>query len=300
MKSLIKSEQLFSQREIKTNIGRVIQFPIFRILIAFSFIAVVLLLHNFLYDQVISSINTEIGYYVRLAEVILIIVLLFLAYKLYAKYIESRRAFELSFNKALPEIGSGLIIGGGLIIFLVAILYFSGFYEVQGTNSSGILFNRLFRYSFGSVVEEFLFTIIIFRLVEELIGSLPALIFSSLLFGFAHFFNENATVWSSMSIALSNPLIIAPFIVTRRIWMPWALHFSWNYFQAGVFNMPNSGIDQGGFLQSTVNGPEWLTGGFFGIEASYLAVALNLIIGLLILHKAIKNGQWLRPQWMRN
>ncbi len=300
MESLIKSHQLFSQKEAKTIAGKIIQFPLVRIIIALAFLIVVLLLHNLAYDKFIFNLSDDVGYYVRKIETILNIVLLFLVYRLYVKFIEQRRAFEISGKKAISEIGMGFLLGGGLIIFLVSMLYFFGFYEIQGTNSPEILLSKVFRYSIGSLIEEFIFTIIIFRLFEEFIGSLPALILSSLFFGFAHYFNDNASVWSSIAIALSNPLILAPFILTRRIWMPWALHFSWNYFQTGVFNMPNSGQVQGGFLQSTVNGPEWLTGGFFGIEASYVAVALNFILGLLILYIAIKNGQWLKPRWMRN
>ena len=300
MESLIKTNQLFSQKKSNTIAGKIIQFPLVRIIIALAFLIVVLLLHNLAYDKFIFNLSDDVGYYVRKIETILNIILLFWVYKLYVKFIEQRKAFEISGKKALNEVGLGFLLGGGLILFMVSILYFFGFYEIQGTNSPEILLNRIFRYSIGSLIEEFIFTIILFRLFEAFIGSLPALILSSLFFGFAHYFNDNATVWSSLAIALSNPLIIAPFILTRRIWMPWALHFSWNYFQAGIFNMPNSGQVQGGFLQSTVNGPEWLTGGFFGIEASYVSVGLNFIIGLLFIRMAIRNGQWLKPRWMRN
>ena len=52
--------------------------------------------------------------------------------------------------------------------------------------------------------------------------------------------------------------------------MSWAVHFSWNYMQTGVFGMNNSGLAQGGFITPLLSGPDWLTGGAFGLEGSWV------------------------------
>ena len=73
--------------------------------------------------------------------------------------------------------------------------------------------------------------------------------------------------------------------------MGWAVHFSWNFFQAGVFGMNNSGMDQDGLINPIISGPNWLTGGDFGIEASMLGLVVNLIVGGSILLYAFKSKQ---------
>ena len=81
--------------------------------------------------------------------------------------------------------------------------------------------------------------------------------------------------------------------------MVWALHFSWNFFQAAILGISNSGMAQEGFLTPVLTGPEWFTGGNYGIEASYVSVSLNIIAGAIILWKAVKSGQMIKPSWKR-
>jgi len=62
--------------------------------------------------------------------------------------------------------------------------------------------------------------------------------------------------------------------------------------------MPNSGIDQfPSFLQPNVNGPEWITGGSFGIENSYIPDIPHLIIGVILIIMAYNNKQIVKPLW---
>ena len=101
--------------------------------------------------------------------------------------------------------------------------------------------------------------------------------------------------------ALSDILLIASFWLTRRIWFVWGIHFGWNFFQDGIFGMPNSGETQfPSWLTSTVDGPHWLTGGEFGIEASVVSVAVNVIVGAAILLLAVRLEQIVRPSWSRS
>lgn len=53
--------------------------------------------------------------------------------------------------------------------------------------------------------------------------------------------------------------------------------------------MPNSGTAYDGLIITKISGPEALTGGNFGIEASYVAILLCLIVGVWLMaisHKA--------------
>jgi hypothetical protein len=115
-----------------------------------------------------------------------------------------------------------------------------------------------------------------------------------------HLGNENATLWTILLVAISDVLLAAAFIYTRRIWMVWGIHLGWNFFQDGIFGMPNSGITKlPSWINPAINGPEWITGGNFGIEASYIAILLSIVVGIIILKKAMDNGMMVKPFWRR-
>ena len=63
-------------------------------------------------------------------------------------------------------------------------------------------------------------------------------------------------------------------------WMVWGLHVGWNYVQSSILGVTVSGAsDFDSWLVATVSGPQWLTGGSFGIEASYVTTVIYDIGG---------------------
>ncbi|OFX88090.1 MAG: hypothetical protein A2W99_10920 [Bacteroidetes bacterium GWF2_33_16] len=299
MKTIIKANQLFTQKETKSKLSRIVQFPLSRMIIVILFIAPILVLRAVFSYVVLDNLEGNIEILIHYTETIISIVLIFLAYRYYTKKIENRPAFELNHEKWYVEFAQGIGIGGGLVVIIVALLALFGMYKIANFNSPFVLFERIFRYGIGSFVEEMIFTIIIFRLIEEFAGTITSTIFVSLLFGIMHLGNDNATILSSFSISFEHLIILAPFILTRRIWMVWAIHFSWNYFQTAVFGMNNSGMAHGGFIKPLISGPEWVTGGSFGIEGSHISIALNIIVGVIILWYAIKQQQLVKASWRR-
>ena len=47
--------------------------------------------------------------------------------------------------------------------------------------------------------------------------------------------------------------------------------------------MNSSGNIRDGFITPIIEGPEWLTGGAFGIEASFFGILIQVIVGILLL-----------------
>lgn len=301
MKPFVKPDEIFSRFTPSTTFGKIVNFFITRIILAVIFIAPALILHNILYDYVFTSIMEEsYFFYIRYLEITISILLIIYLYKLYTRVIEKRPALEYSCKKGFREFALGILIGAGMVAFSVGVLSLFGYYTIEEINSPQIILTRIFRYAMGSFLEEILFTLILFKILEEFAGSWIAIVVVCLFFGIAHYGNDNSTIWSSAAISLSDLAIIAPFILSRRFWMPWAVHWSWNLAQTGIFGLSNSGMDQGGWITPTVTGPEWLTGGVFGMEASYFSVSINFIVGLFILYLAIKNKQMVMPSWKRN
>lgn len=66
------------------------------------------------------------------------------------------------------------------------------------------------------------------------------------------------------------------FMYTRRLWMVIGLHVAWNVTEGGIFGAAVSGLKMNGARTSTFRGPELLTGGAFGPEASIVMVFICL------------------------
>jgi len=75
-------------------------------------------------------------------------------------------------------------------------------------------------------------------------------------------------------------------MLTRRLWLCTAIHLAWNYVQGAVYSVAVSGTTQHGLLIGRMDGPDWLTGGSFGAEASLPAVLVCGAAGLILLRMA--------------
>jgi len=236
---------------------------------------------------------------VLLGEGVAIAFLATLAYRLLVRWTEHRRATELGFSRAVPLALGGAIIG--LILFLavyaalwaIGVAHFAGWGATDGLVA---MFAGAFGAAFG---EEILMRGAVFRLLEEGFGTLIAVVLSGGLFGLLHAGNPGATVVSSLAIALeAGVLLAAAFAVTRSLWLPIGLHFGWNFTEGGIFGEAVSGGASKGLIHAPLSGPDALTGGQFGPEASIVAVSVSLVAALVMLVLAARRGNW-KPMRLR-
>ena len=117
------------------------------------------------------------------------------------------------------------------------------------------------------------------------IAVIGAWVFSSVLFGFFHVLNPNATAASTINLVLAGMMLGLPMVLTARLGMPIGLHIAWNFVQGNIYGFPVSGND---FSRVTVfetiaRGPVLWTGGQFGPEAGLLGLLAILAgSGLII------------------
>jgi membrane protease YdiL (CAAX protease family) len=152
------------------------------------------------------------------------------------------------------------------------------------------------------VFEELIHRGVLFRVTEEYLGSWIALAASSLFFGLHHLGNEDGTLQGALFLSVeAGVLLAAAFMLTRRLWLGMGLHMSWNFAQGGIFSGTVSGNDMPpGLITPVISGPELLTGGKFGVEASIIAVTLCTATGLILLVMAIRRGKIIPPLWRRS
>jgi len=149
-------------------------------------------------------------------------------------------------------------------------------------------------------MEELLFRGILFRWIEEFAGSWAALAITSALFGLIHIFNPQATWFSSFAIALEAGVMLGgAYMLTRSLWLPMGIHAAWNFAQGEVFGVPVSGTSVHGLLRSRLTGPEILSGGGFGLEATLFALLIATAAGVWFVWLAVRRGEVVQPSWRR-
>jgi len=226
----------------------------------------------------------------------------FAVYGAYAYFIEQRPVSELALPGMGRELGIGLLIGAGLYAICELILMALGIYRITGLNSWSFMIPAIAMALSAGVFEELLFRGVLFRSVEAWFGSWAALVVSSLVFGLIHLINPEATLEGALFIAVeAGILLAAAYMLTRRLWLSMGFHVAWNYTQSAIFSSIVSGNEAAqGLIRSTVKGPEFLTGGNFGVESSVLSLILCTSTGIVMVVMAVKRGKIVPPIWRRS
>ena len=221
-------------------------------------------------------------------------------YVFLVRVVERRKPEELA-PRRWPGALGGLLAGGLLFSTVVGVLWLLGSYHVTGFNPHADWLPALLVTGIGAGIgEEIMLRGVLFRVTEEGLGTWAALLISALFFGFAHAGNPGATAWSSAAIAIEAGLLFGLlYHVTRSLPICMGLHAAWNFCQGTVYGIPVSGLKADGWLVSTRTGPDWLSGGVFGAEASVVALTLCLLCSAALLAVALRRHSLVPPSWRR-
>jgi len=221
-----------------------------------------------------------------------------IAYATFTRLIERRPVNEFGLRGWYLELGAGLLIGAALMAAVVAVMAAGGAYRIIGTRPFEAVYPAIGIAIVSGVTEEIMLRGLFFRIVEQWLGSWIALILSAALFGALHLGNPDATLLAGAAIAIEAGVMLAAlFMVTRRLWAVIGLHAAWNFTQGGIFGISVSGFEMDGLLRPAIAGPEWLTGGEFGAEASLPAVIVCTGFGVATLLVARRRGCFVKPFW---
>lgn len=222
------------------------------------------------------------------------------AYLAYVRWLEGRAATELAKANAARELALGALVGALIFSAAIAVLAVGGWYRVAGTNPWTTALAPLLGAASAAYLEELIVRGILFRNLEEMLGSWLALAITAAIFGLAHLSNQNATLTGAIAIALEAGVLLgAAYMATGRLWLAIGIHFAWNFVQGGIFGVAVSGVASRGILRGELHGPALVTGASFGVEGSLIAVLVCLAAAVPLLMIAIRRGNVLAPAWRR-
>lgn len=217
----------------------------------------------------------------------------------FARFIERREPSDLALSPGLKELGIGLLVGAGLYTLGVVVLIVLGYGRIEGVNPVVVMIPALYQACSAGFLEELLFRGALYRIVEEWLGSWISVVVSSVVFGAVHLMNPDATLTGAIFISIEAGLLLAAaYMLTRRLWLGIGFHIAWNYTQSAVFGGVVSGsIAQPGLFKTVFTGPDLMTGGGFGLEASLIPCLIATTTGVWLAVKAVRAGNVVLPSW---
>lgn len=273
---------------------RILNFPVTRILLGIAAFMVPFILIqagalHFFETKLFSRLGQLLGACVGCVS-----------YAYYVIKIEKRAVLELSIQGWLQEYATGFVVGGLMICASVAGIASLGGFRIVGFAPNMLIVLPLIVHITVAFIEEMLLRVIVLGVLQESLGSWIALAVSSLVFGALHLINDNVSALGIANITAAGALLAAAYLLTGRLWMCAGLHAAGNFFQDGIFSMAVSGHEvKTGLFQSELSGPDWLTGGAFGIEGSVIDLVMLLLVTVGLLVMAQRRGRLVLPFWQR-
>lgn len=282
-----------------TNKQRILNFPLTRIvlglLVCFAAFIVAQQFASKILD--LTALNRD---YRNLTKGIFVSTLVISAYIYFFRKYEKRAISEFSSKGVIKYIIVGSLIGVLLQGLTLLVMYIIGSFEIVSINPISNMIIPLSIAFTIAIFEEILIRGIIFRIIEEKLGSYVSLLISAIIFGALHLANPNSTLLSALCIAVEAGLLLGlAYIYTRSLWFPIAIHFAWNFMQSGIFGGITSGNDQTSSLLTTkIVGNKLITGGEFGPEGTIQAVIFCLFASIILLQ--LSKDKMISPKWKKN
>ena len=114
------------------------------------------------------------------------------------------------------------------------------------------------------------------------------------LFGCLHIFNDGVTVLSIVEITVCGIAFSLLRWYTGSIWIVMGLHTAWNFTQAFLFGLPNSGLVSAVslfHLESSTGISNLIYDYDFGVEGALPALVVDLLMAVIILVLSAKSGR---------
>lgn len=207
--------------------------------------------------------------------------------------VERLRVKDLGFEpRSLPQLAGGFIVGFAMVSVTLAIEVLRSWYAVTGLGVVGsrlpiLLGSMALAFLLAAVFQEALFRGVLFRGLESWLGSWPALVITSLLFGLVQAGQPHATLVSTLAAAIGGgALLSAAYMATRNLWLAIGIHAGTDVVIVGI-----SGFFPGVHIFNSIGrGPALWTGGTFGPEFGAIFLIISGLVTTLLLVDAVRRG----------
>ena len=200
-------------------------------------------------------------------------------------------------SDATKESIHGLALGIGIGVVVITAIFLLG--GVRWTSESGTIsgwllgaFSALAFFTIPAAMEEAVVRGYAFQAVVESWGVGAALTITAIIFGALHYGNPDFGWVPLINITLAGVLLGVVYLKTLSLWWATGVHLGWNWTLGYLADVPVSGLElmDAPYYEGHPVGPEWLSGGGFGPEASLIAAVVLLLASILLWW-----GPWLCP-----
>jgi uncharacterized protein len=182
----------------------------------------------------------------------------------------------------------GSVWGFAMLSAILLVLRVWGQFRIESVALTG---NTVFRWALAwaatflavSLSEEFAFRGYWLFSFSRRMRFWRAALVLSVVFGAAHLGNRGENALGVLEVVETGLLFCLTVRRTGNLWFAVGFHAAWDWGQTFFYGTPDSGLlGVGRLLNSSVRGPNWLTGGSAGPEGSIVTIFVLLLCALLI------------------
>jgi membrane protease YdiL (CAAX protease family) len=201
-----------------------------------------------------------------------------------ARVADGRDFSTVGFASATPlrDLGAGALLGVGWLLLCLGVLWALG--AVQSLRpiplpepALGWAVAALF---LNTITQEVLARGYVFQTIQAHASTMWAIAVSSVLFAAYHAGAFNGSWLAAINVVLAGMLFAVIYVLSGSLWAPIGLHFAWNVLVGPLLGLTVSGRGSlaVGAPALALRGPDILTGGTFGLEASLVVTVATLIV----------------------
>lgn len=193
------------------------------------------------------------------------------------------------------EFQRGLALGWAITLVAVLPLVFTGALHLEfwlGPRNWLPTAVSLAVIAIGTLAAEIAFRGYLYARLNAAVGTTLATLGISFLYASATLIHPNCTFFSFVVAFFASVLLCIAWQRTHALWLGWGLHFGWAATTAILLGLPTAGdASLPTLLTTSTSGPDWLSGGVYGPDASLPMLAVRLL-AIVALYRISRNYAW--------
>jgi hypothetical protein len=189
-----------------------------------------------------------------------------------------RRALKTFGIGFLPQwrrhLGTGLALAAGMLAVLMAGVLAFGYVRIGWTGGQVpvlTLAGTLGVLLLAAANEELMFRGFPLQVLIDGMGTWPAVLFMSTVFGLVHLNNPGSSLLGTVNTIVAGILLSLAYVRKRSLWFPYGIHVGWNVGLGFILGFPLSGVDLASIWTTGIAGRDTILGGDYGPEGGLLA-----------------------------